>query len=469
MESESNYIYWREYPDRDPQAVVWYPCTYGPLNPEDLWRPNTQAQISSPKKEIGFYIHVPFCKGLCRYCPFNKYNWDEQRAEQYLTALKQEIQLVASNPYFKNTQVTAGYLGGGTPTTLSNRQLADLLDWCHQHFDIAPGAELTVEATPNTVNEEKLRVLRDAGVNRLSVGVQSFEPRLLRTMGRAHQGKQAIEALNLARKVGFDVLTIDLLYRVPGQTMEDWKKDLRQAIDLELEHLTTFSLFLDPGTPLYDEITSGNTVAQPDEDTELAMYQVAVDMLGDAGYNLYTLYDFARPGKECLHHAINWQAPQRDYVSFGPGAFGYIHNGQASHIYCNISPLDEYIDCINKGHQPVDFGKKLTLEEEMSRYLVLGVNFLKIPRSPFRERFGKDITEVYAQELQKLVEWELIEIDETELSLTEKGKVYLANVSKMFFTEENRGMPHIIGVELQQGEGMSLTGLNRELNGNEKS
>lgn len=462
MTSESTYEYWREYPERDPQAVVWYPCTYGPLDPNDIWANGPAETAAGQKKEIGFYVHVPLCKGVCKYCPFNKYNWTPARAEQFLEAVKEEIRLVTAQPYFETTQVVAGFFGGGTPTALDTGQLADLIEWCYQHFDIVPGAEMSVEATPNTIDEEKLRTLRSLGVNRVSMGVQSFDARLLHIMGRAHRGQQSIEAIELAHKVGFDVLTIDLLYRVPSQTLADWEKDLRKAVELDLDHMTTFSLFLDPGTPLYDEITAGNTIPQPDEEMDLAMYQMGIEILGEAGYHLYSLYDFARPGKECLHHAINWQAPQRDYPSFGPGAFSFIDNGETSHVYCNYNPLDEYIDSVHNGRQPVDFGKKLSPEEEMSRYMVLGVNYLRIPRAPFRERFGLDITQVYGEQLGKLESWGLIELNEEEMILTDKGKIYLANVSKMFFTRENLGMPHIIGVELQKGEGVSLVGLDRQ-------
>jgi oxygen-independent coproporphyrinogen-3 oxidase len=189
------------------------------------------------------------------------------------------------------------------------------------------------------------------------------------------------------------------------------------------------------------------------------MYQMALDVLGDAGYRLYTLYDFARPGKECLHHAINWQAPQRDYAGFGPGAFSFIRGGEASHIYCNLSDLDAYVGCVQGGRQPVEFGKRLTREEAMSRYMVLGVNFLRVPLAPFRERFGVDLVHVYGRQIEKLASWGLVEVSDAEMALTEKGKLYLANVSKTFFTDENRGMPHVVGVELQKGEGLSLKGI----------
>ena len=441
---------------------VWYPCTYGSIDTDEIWKPKSLG-IQTPKaKEIGFYVHVPLCKGICKYCPFNKFNWTSSRAEQYITAVKKEIRLITSQPYFENVKIIAGFFGGGTPTSLSTDQLVDLVEWCYKHLNVTPDAEMSVEATPNTIDEEKLRALRDIGINRLSIGVQSFHPHILQIMGRAHKGQQSIRAIELAHKVGFEVVTIDLLYRVPGQTLSDWEKDLRQALELDLDHLTTFSLFLDPGTPLHNEITAGNTIPQPDEEMDLAMYQMGVDILSKADYSLYSLYDFARPGKECLHHAINWQAPQRDYVSFGPGAFSFINNGESSHIYCNFNPLDKYINSVSKGCPPVDFGKKLSNEEEMSRYMVLGVNFLRIPRAPFLERFGVDVTEIYDEEFRKLQSWDLIQIDENDITLTNKGKIFLANVSKMFFTENNKGMPHIIGVELQQEEGLSLKGLERD-------
>lgn len=451
---------WREYPDRDPLAVVWYPCTYGPLDEDAIW--GTPRDGAAPaEKDIGLYLHVPLCKGVCRYCPFNKYAWTEALAERFLAAVREEIRHVSERPYFESARVVAGYLGGGTPTSLGARQLARLVEHCRRHFRFAPGAELTVEATPDTLTQEKLRALRDVGVTRLSVGVQSFEPRLLRAMGRADRVHDPRAILELARRIGFDVVTIDLLYRVPGQSLADWESDLREAARLGLDHLSAFSLFIDPGTPLYEAWTGGG-VERPGEDLELAMYRMAVEILGDAGLSLYSLYDFARPGKECLHHAVNWQAPQRDYVGLGPGAFSFIGSGGASHITCNLSAMPEYARAVANGRQPVEFGKRLTLEEETSRYLVLGVNFLHVPRAPFRARFGADLADVYGDTIERLLSWDLVALDDDALRLTDRGRIYVANVSKSFFTEENRGKPHVVGVELQRGEGLSLTGLRRD-------
>jgi oxygen-independent coproporphyrinogen-3 oxidase len=253
-----------------------------------------------------------------------------------------------------------------------------------------------------------------------------------------------------------EVVTIDLMYRAPGQTLSDWEADLRLAGRLGLDHLTTFSLFVDPGTPMYEGDAMSGSAGQPDEETELAMYRMALDILGAEGYSLYTLYDFARPGAECVHHAINWRAPQGDYAGLGPGAFSFIRDGSASHIYCNESSLDRYADAIAAGRQPVAMGKRLSLEEEMSRYVALGVNFLRVPRDPFRRQFGLDLERVYAKELDRLICWGLVELGTQEMVLTDKGRIYLANVSKEFFTGENRGKPHVVGMELQKGEGLSL-------------
>jgi len=453
-QEQQAYEYWKEYPERDPQAVVWYPCHYYKINPVDVWQ-NSREE----KKEIGFYIHIPFCKGVCQYCPFNKYNWSKDKAEQYVATVKKEIEMVTKNAYFDNKTIVAGYLGGGTPTSLSTEQLKDIILTYKKCFRISENAEMTVEATPDTIDEEKLMMLKEMGYNRISFGVQSFNKRILKIMGRAHSGQRSIEAIQLAKKVGFDVISIDLLYKVPGQSMSEWEADLKTAISLDIDHITTFSLFLDPGTKLYDDTINGKALTQPDEAMELDMFHSAVDLLKKEGYYLYSLYDFAKPGKECLHHAINWQSPQGDYVSFGPGAFSFINNGNQSHIYCNINSLTEYFETVNEGKQPIEFGKVLTEQEEMSRYMVLGINFLKVLKEPFYKLFGMKIEDVYSSQLLQLNEWELINEDDTAITLTEKGKLYLANVSKMFFTDENRYMPHIIGVELQSGEGLSLGGL----------
>ena len=318
---------------------------------------------------------------------------------------------------------------------------------CLDSFQLEVGSEVTIEANPDTIDEEKLRALRDAGINRISFGVQSFDDHLLAVLGRTHGSEGAIRAIELARRIGFDDIAIDLIYRVPGQSIADWRLDLDMAIGLGVQHVSTYCLFLDPGTRLYNETLVGRVAEYPDEQTEIAMYRLAQDRLGEAGYRHYTINDFALPQRASEHHLINWQAPQRSYVGLGPGAFGYVAGGEGSYIYCTIHALREYLEALQQGSLPVRVGKRLELTDRLARYMVLGLRCLEVSKEKFRRTFALDMDEVFAEPLGRLLEWELIGSDVERVWMTDKGKHYASNVLKAFYTEENIGKPQPIGVE----------------------
>lgn len=435
-------MFWKEYPERDREYVRWYPPSIKKIDQRSIWN----------KREIGFYIHIPFCKVVCKYCPFNKYTWEPNKVRDYLERLKKEIEMYGKLPYIQDSTIIAGYFGGGTPTSLTTDQLFELIACCQENFDIASDAEICTEANPETVDEIKLKTLRDSGINRISFGVQSFNNRFLKIMGRGHRAEVALSAIKMARDMKFENIGIDLIYYIPTQTLPDWEKELNQAISLGVDHISTFNLSISPNTPLYQEQTNGKIPFQQGEQIEIEMYNKAIEMLSEAGYHQYTLLDFALPGKECLHHDINWQAPQREYIGLGAGAFSYI-NG---HIYCNSSPLNAYSQAIDNGNLPISFGKKLTIEEKMSRYFILGVKFLEISKSKFREQFGIKADDVFGDIFQKLEKLGLITNNDEMIAITQKGKLYADNISKMFYTKENIGIPQPRGVDLQKGKGISV-------------
>lgn len=425
---------WKEYPEKDLEYVRWYPPTLEPMSSDKIWEVQEE---DDKEKEIAFYIHVPFCVSICKYCPFTKYIWRAEQVDKYLKALNEEIARTVRNSCFHNGGVVAGYLGGGTPTSLSAKQLADIMEECYKNFVIIPDAEMSIEANPDTVDEEKLRVIHSLGFNRISFGVQSFDDSLLKVIGRVHTSGQVQRVLELAHKVGFENICVDLLYGLPGQTLNAWERDLQQAVNLGAHHISIYCLYIAPGTKLHQEVLAGQLIVQPDEQQEIRLYKIAEEILGNAGYVQQTTYDFALPGKECRHHAINWRAPQGEYCGLGPGAFSHIRG----HIYCNVGDVESYIRITSQGKLPVALGKRISRKEQMSRFMVLGMKYLSVEKSKFREIFGEELDNVFGNTLRKLEDWGLIVNNADRVTVTERGKVYIANISKAFYTEENKMQP----------------------------
>ncbi|HOV26945.1 MAG TPA: radical SAM family heme chaperone HemW [Pseudobacteroides sp.] len=434
-DDKKKYNEWKEYPERDTRGTIWYPPSLGEINPNDIWE----------KKEIGFYVHIPFCKSICKYCPFNRYRWSSEAVESYLRALKSEISIFAENNYIKNSKIVAGYFGGGTPTTLNNEQLIDLITFIKEKFNINEKIEITVEANPTTVDKEKLKTLTKLGVTRLSLGVQSFNDRILKSMGCSHTVEQAVNAIKIAKEVGFDSVNIDLLYNIPGQTLQEWEYDLNKAIELQLDHISPMCLFVDSSSELFEAYYSAGNLPRQLEDLELDMYKLASKKLNDNGYHMYTLYDYAKPDKECEHHKLNWKAPQGEYMGLGAGAISHINN----YVYVNVAKPEIYNEKISNGTLPVAFGKKLTKEDEMSRFMVFGFYCLSVSKSEFKKQFGIEIEVVFENEISKLQNWGLISNSQDTLALTEKGMKYLYNVSSAFYQEEYKYYPEDIKLKVQ--------------------
>jgi len=452
------YDFWREYPEHDPQAVVWYPLTYGPLDANQVW-PETGP---APKDETSLYVHVPFCAVICPFCPFNKFASVEKMMAEFVVAVKREISLLASRGYWSGARIHAAFFGGGTPTALSGERLSEIILHCRKVLRMSDVTELTVEGSPETLTPEKLRMLRDVGVNRISFGVQSFDDHYLKMLGRGHDAATARKTIDMVADAGFDNIAIDLMYRLPGQTLEEVEKDLDVAIRSGVKHISAYSLFVEPGSPLARVQHRGRLLPLPDEQADLEMFRLTIERLGQAGFELYTLYDFAPRDKRCEHHVINWHAPQKEYVGIGPGAFSFVRNGRDEFVYGNINPLDRYFECLREGRLPIDFGVHLSEEEQMARYMVLGTNGLNIPKAPFEERFGTSIDAVFGETLERLEGWGLIEDFPDRVALTTKGRLYLANVGKSFCSERNRMKPHPAGVDLQKGTGQSLVGISKQ-------
>lgn len=285
------------------------------------------------KPTLGLYIHIPFCKAKCAYCDFYSLAHSEEKMDAYMAALLRHLEEVA--PRAAGMQVDTVYFGGGTPSYLGAARLCRILQTVLRRYDVARDAEITLEANPDSAGDWKeLRRLRRAGFNRLSLGVQSTDDALLRRIGRVHTYEQVQQAVRAARQAKFTNLSLDLIYGLPGQTMEDWQRTLADAVALGPEHLSCYGLKLEEGTPLWQQ---RQTLTLPDDDAQADMYLYTVAALGEMGYEQYEISNFAKPGKASRHNLKYWN--MEEYAGFGPGA----HSDFGGVRYGYVRDIDSYI------------------------------------------------------------------------------------------------------------------------------
>ena len=285
------------------------------------------------EQTLGLYLHIPFCKSKCAYCDFYSLPHSEEKMDAYAAALLRHLEEVA--PRCTAHTVDTVYFGGGTPSYLGEKQLTHLLKAVKKRFHVPSDAEITLEANPDSAGDWKaLRTLRKAGFNRISLGVQAADDDLLRRIGRVHTWEQALSAAAAARMAGFDNLSLDLIYGLPGQTLEAWQDTLRSAAALEPQHLSCYGLKVEPGTPLWQQRDSADL---PDDDTQADMYLWTVDYLQKKGYGQYEISNFAQPGYESRHNLKYWTLGE--YAGFGPGA----HSDMGGVRFAYERDLDSYI------------------------------------------------------------------------------------------------------------------------------
>ena len=285
------------------------------------------------RSPLGLYVHIPFCRQKCAYCDFYSLPHSEAKMDDYTAALLRHMEEVA--PRASAHRVDTIYFGGGTPSYLGSRRLSKLLRTLRKRFDVSPAAEITLEANPDSACDVKsLRALRRAGFNRISLGVQSADDDLLRVVGRVHTFRQVQESVTAVRKAGFRNVSLDLIYGLPGQTMQQWQDTLSAAVVLHPEHLSCYGLKLEPNTPLYERRL---TETFPDDDTQADMYLYAVTLLEQNGYGQYEISNFARPGFASRHNLKYWH--MEEYAGFGPGA----HSDFGGVRYAYIRDLDSYL------------------------------------------------------------------------------------------------------------------------------
>lgn len=349
------------------------------------------------------YVHIPFCIKKCLYCDFNSCA-NRKLEDKYIDSLMKEIESISVGKF------ETIFIGGGTPTILSMCNLEKLLN---SLLRFNP-SEYTVEANPGTLTKEKLQLLQNKGVNRLSIGLQAWQDELLKSLGRIHNIDEFLHGYELARQNGFKNINIDLMFGIPGQSIDNWIETLSNVVKLSPEHLSCYSLIVEEGTPYYDMNEKG-LLNLPSEDIERQMYYYAVDKLKDSGYSQYEISNFAKEGFKCKHNLTYWK--DEEYIGVGAGSHSYVGNKR----YSNHKDINEYIKGIEKG-KIIDQENYLTKDDEISEFMFLGLRLTSgINKAEFKQRFGFEIERIYSKQIDENISKGLIEIQNNDIRLTKRG------------------------------------------------
>ncbi len=383
---------------------------------------------------VSLYLHIPFCAVRCHYCDFNTYARLDALFEPYAAALQEEIRRArrahpstprlpagsrsAQDAAGQHTNVPTVFFVGVAPTVLPHRLLGQILDTARAAYDVDPQAEITSEANPGTTDAEVFAALRGMGVNRLSMGVQSFDDAELKWLGRMHDADEAVRAFETARRAGFDNINLDFMFGLPGQAVETWSRTLERALALAPEHISLYSLTVEHGTPLYDAVRRG-VQAAPDDDTAADFYLLASERLQAAGYEQYEISNWARPGYACRHNLVYWH--HEPYLGFGPGA----HSFDGGRRWWNVRPVQQYLQRINAGESPERDGEAIDRALAMGEFMMLGLRLVRegVTDDRFRARFGVSYDAVFKQEIDDLVQRNLLERFAGGVRLTQAGRL----------------------------------------------
>lgn len=365
-------------------------------------------------KNIGIYVHIPFCKQKCKYCDFISFQCMEDKFEDYFKYLIKEIENKSEEVM---DEIDTIYIGGGTPSIVPAEYIEQVLKEIFGKYKVSKNAEITIEVNPGTVDEEKLKKYLSIGINRLSIGLQSTNDKLLKMLGRVHTYKEFEDVFEKARNVGFKNINVDLMIGLPNQTTEDVDESLEKIIDKNPEHISVYSLIIEENTNMFDLINEG-ILELPSEDLERKMYWRVKETLELNGYNHYEISNFSKVGFESKHNMNCWN--QHEYLGFGVAAHSYFDGMR----YSNINDLKQYIEnFINEeAVYNVVFHEKQDKEEMMKEYMILGLRKIEgVKISDFKNKFVDNPLYVFRRELEKLTKNDLLEIDKDVIKLTKKG------------------------------------------------
>ena len=379
-------------------------------------------------KSTSAYIHIPFCEHICYYCDFNKVFLEGQPVDEYIQSLLTEIRLTLEKHPTKVSETI--YIGGGTPTSLTAKQLDVLLTGIHRYLPTHTTKEFTVEANPGDLTAEKLDVFKAHGVNRLSMGVQTFDDRLLKKIGRKHSVQDVYDTIKLLEKKQFDNVSIDLIYALPGQTLESFRDTLTKALAFDLPHYSMYSLILENKTMFMNWVRQGR-LELPTQEVETQMFEEAIIAMAQSGHHQYEISNFAKKGKESMHNLVYWD--NEHYYGFGAGASGYLNQKR----YKNYGPIQHYMKPLKEQRLPIFEAEEISRANQIEEEMFLGLRKIEgVSLRRFEEKFNQKLTTVYQSVIDELQQQQLAVLEEDYFRLTPKGLFIGNDVFEKFLLDK---------------------------------
>lgn len=378
--------------------------------------------ITMQKKPTSAYVHIPFCTQICYYCDFSKVFIKNQPVDSYLEHLLEEFQS------YDIQKLRTLYIGGGTPTALSASQLEVLLKGLTKNLDLSALEELTIEANPGDLDADKIAALKNSAVNRVSLGVQTFDDKMLKKIGRSHLEKDIYENIDRLKLAGFDNISIDLIYALPGQTMEQVKENVAKAIGLDIPHMSLYSLILENHTVFMNRMRRGK-LPLPKEELEAEMFEYIIAELERAGFEHYEISNFSKPSFESRHNLMYWD--NAEYYGIGAGASGYVNGVR----YKNHGPIRHYLSAVEEGNARIT-EEHLSQKEQMEEEMFLGLRKKSgVSMARFEEKFGRSFDGLYGEIVKDLVQQGLMQIDGDRVRMTKRGLFLGDTVAERFILE----------------------------------
>ena len=369
--------------------------------------------VKNIKTSLELYVHIPFCIRKCQYCDFLSGPSDQETQNHYVDALCREIRSVSQKESY---EVISVFVGGGTPSVLSGKQLCRIMDEIRQAFDLSEDAEITMEANPGTVSLEQLKLCRKAGINRISLGLQSTVQQELEILGRIHTYKEFLQSYHWAREAGFSNINVDLMFAIPGQTCESWKHNLETVAELSLEHISAYSLIIEEGTPF-----ASKKLILPNEDEEYQMYEDTAEILRKYGFHQYEISNYARDSFECRHNKGYWQ--RTEYLGIGLGAASLFQGRR----FDNTCDMAKYLSDSTDPEKIREDVVELTENNKIEEFMFLGLRMTEgISERQFERNFGCGIEDIYGSVLAKYKEMDLLEHAGEFWRFTRKG-IHVSN------------------------------------------
>lgn len=366
------------------------------------------------KEDLSIYIHIPFCYSKCYYCDFNS-SINDENIERYIKYLKREVDIYSET--LDKYKVKTIFIGGGTPSFIDEKYIEEILTHIYNRIDTSELTEVTIESNPRTLNLKKLNTYKRLGINRISLGVQTLNDRLLKTIGRSHTSDDFYNTYDLIKKVGFKNINVDIMFNLPGQKKSDLIDTLKKVTDLDITHISLYSLSIEEGTPFY-EMEERGEISLSSEDMEREMYHDSIEFLESRGYPQYEISNFSKKGYECIHNLVYWRV--KPYIGLGLSAHSNINNKR----YGNLGDFTSYFDSIDNNKLPIEKDTKEDIDKDMEiyEYIMLGLRLNRgINLEDFKIRFKRDLESAFNGKLEKFKKDGLIIEDKETLKLTDKG------------------------------------------------